>query len=66
MGMGWHIIKTNKGVEVLFHNGGTGGYTTSMMLSKEKKKAVVILSNVSAFHPKMNLLDVLCGQLLEK
>jgi CubicO group peptidase (beta-lactamase class C family) len=65
VGIGWHIIKTNKGNEVLFHNGGTGGYTSSMMLSKEKKKAVVILSNVSAFHPKMGLIDVLCGQLLE-
>jgi CubicO group peptidase (beta-lactamase class C family) len=66
IGTGWHIIKTNKGNEVLFHNGGTGGYTSSMMLSKEKKKGVVILSNVSAFHPKMGLIDVLCSQLLEK
>lgn len=66
MGIGWHIIRTNRGNEVLFHNGGTGGYTSSMVLSKEKKKAVVILSNVSAFHPKMSLLDILCGQLLEK
>jgi|GEM_PF-5809509 len=38
----------------------------SMMLLPSKNKAVIILSNVSAFHPKMGLIDALCGQLLEK
>lgn len=66
MAMAWHIITSRSGNKILFHNGGTGGYTSSMMLLPNKNKGVIILSNVSAFHHKMSLLDALCGQLLEK
>gem|GEM_PF-4536997 len=27
MGMAWHIITSKSGNQILFHNGGTGGYT---------------------------------------
>ena len=66
VGLGWHIISTKTGNTILFHNGGTGGYTSSVMLDKQAQKGIVILSNISAFHPKMSLLDALCAQLLKK
>ncbi len=66
IGMGWHIITTKMGNEYLFHNGGTGGYTSCMMIDKKENKAIVVLTNVSAYHPKMNLVDALCGKLMLK
>ena len=45
-GLGWHYIKVGL-EEVLFHNGGTGGYRTYLAINLEKKLAVVVLSNTS-------------------
>lgn len=47
MGLGWHIIKKDE-KEYLFHNGGTGGYSSSLIIDVSNKKGVVILSNMSA------------------
>jgi CubicO group peptidase (beta-lactamase class C family) len=44
--LGWHYIKPGKG-EVIFHNGGTGGFRTYLAINLEKKFAVVVLSNTS-------------------
>lgn len=66
IGMGLHIITTKTGNEYLFHNGGTGGYTSCMMIDKKEKKAIIVLTNISAYHPKMNLVDALCGKLMLK
>jgi hypothetical protein len=33
--------------EILFHNGGTGGYRSYLAINQEKKIAVVILSNTA-------------------
>jgi CubicO group peptidase (beta-lactamase class C family) len=44
IGLGWHFIKPGKD-EVLFHNGGTGGYRSFLAINREKKFAVVVLSN---------------------
>jgi len=59
MGLGWHIIKAKSGKQFLFHNGGTGGYTSSMLVDVQNKAAIVILSNLSAFHPEMGKIDKL-------
>ncbi len=66
IGLGWHILKTEKGFNWIWHNGGTGGYSSSMVLDPEKKNGVIILSNVSAFNPKMENIDKLCFELMEK
>ena len=63
LGMGWHIIKSESGKNVHWHNGGTGGYTSSMAIDTEGKNAVIILTNVSAFNPKMGQIDQLCFAL---
>ncbi len=65
MALGWHIIKADSGAEWIFHNGGTGGYTSSMAMDMKKKTAVIILSNVSAFHKNMGNIDALCFELMK-
>jgi len=42
--LGWHYIKPGQD-EVLFHNGGTGGYRTYLGINLQKQFAVVVLSN---------------------
>lgn len=62
--LGWHLITTQKGYQFYWHNGGTGGYTSFLAIDVQKGCAVVILSNVSAFHPNMSNLDALGVDLL--
>lgn len=62
IGLGWHISKEDDG-ELIWHNGGTGGYSSCMALDVEHKKGVILLSNVSAYHKKMNHITQLCFQL---
>lgn len=65
IGMGWHIINLPDGQKVFFHNGGTGGYKSCLVMNTEKETAVVILTNISAFHPNAGKLDSLGFQLLK-
>lgn len=46
IGLGWHILKSENGSDVLWHNGGTGGYSSTMIIDVANKRAVTILSNV--------------------
>ena len=46
IGLAWHYIKPGND-EILFHNGGTGGYRSYLAINLKKKFAVVILSNTS-------------------
>jgi len=48
MGLAWGIITNDSGADWLWHNGGTGGYTSSMILNSDTKNGVIILSNLSA------------------
>jgi serine-type D-Ala-D-Ala carboxypeptidase/endopeptidase len=42
--LGWHILKTKDG-EIIWHNGGTGGYRTFMGYNPRTRIGVVALSN---------------------
>ncbi len=42
--LGWHIFTTN-GKEIVWHNGGTGGYRSFMGFDPETRVGVVVLSN---------------------
>ena len=64
IGLGWHILKRKNGGELIWHNGGTGGYTSSMALDLENKNGIIILSNVSAFNKEMGNIDQLCFGLI--
>lgn len=44
--MGWHIKKGESG-DIIWHNGGTGGYRTFVGFVKETGKGVVVLTNTS-------------------
>ena len=63
--LGWHILNKGEDGTWHWHNGGTGGYTSSMAIDMDKKNAVIILSNVSAFNPKMGNIDTLCFALMK-
>jgi CubicO group peptidase (beta-lactamase class C family) len=44
--LGWHI-RTGKGGEVIWHNGGTGGYRTFMGFDPAGRVGVVVLTNTA-------------------
>ncbi len=64
IGMGWHILPQKSGATWHWHNGGTGGYTSSMVLDTDNKNGIILLSNISAFHPDMGQVDKLCFALM--
>jgi CubicO group peptidase (beta-lactamase class C family) len=64
IGLGWHILQSETGQELIWHNGGTGGYSSSMAINMAEKVAVIILSNVSAFYPASGNIDRLCFALI--
>ena len=66
IGLGWHLLKSESGKDLVWHNGGTGGYSSSMTLNTNDKIAVIILSNLSAFHTKMKNIDELCFELINE
>ena len=43
--LGWHIFKMPSGQEIIWHNGGTGGYRSFIAFDAKKKSGVVVLSN---------------------
>lgn len=65
IGLGWHLLTRPSRVTYLFHNGGTGGYTSSMFIHPEQKKAVVVLSNLSAMSNYAQKVDMLAVRLIE-
>lgn len=66
MGLGWHILKTDSGLnKLLCHGGGTGGYTSFMALDKENENGIIILSNVSAYNDITGEIEKLCFGLIE-
>jgi CubicO group peptidase (beta-lactamase class C family) len=47
IGLGWIVSKPGGGDEVLFHNGGTGGFRTAIAIDRGKHRAVVVLTNAA-------------------
>jgi CubicO group peptidase (beta-lactamase class C family) len=46
IGLGWHI-RDNGITQIIWHNGGTGGYRSFCGFIKDKKVGVVVLSNMN-------------------
>jgi D-alanyl-D-alanine-carboxypeptidase/D-alanyl-D-alanine-endopeptidase len=44
--LGWHIVATPDGHEIVWHNGGTGGYRAFLGFDAKNRTGVVVLSNV--------------------
>lgn len=62
IGLGWHILQSENNKTLVWHNGGTGGYSSSIAINIEDKEAVIILSNISEAN---TLVDGLCFELLK-
>ncbi|MBX9449287.1 MAG: beta-lactamase family protein [Taibaiella sp.] len=56
MAYGWHAIKKGD-ASWYFHNGGTNGYGCSLLMDVNRKNAIILLTNLSAFHPYFPYLD---------
>ena len=66
IGLGWHIINSEKSDNKWhWHNGGTGGYTSSMVIDIKNLVGVIVLSNVSAFNAFEGNVDQLCFELMK-
>ncbi|HEX9422620.1 MAG TPA: serine hydrolase [Pyrinomonadaceae bacterium] len=59
IGLGWHILK-NFDTELVWHNGGTGGYHSFIGFDQKRRKGVVVLSNST------NDIDDIGRHLLER
>lgn len=66
IGLGWHLLKSKKGEDLVWHNGGTGGYSSSIIVNLSNETAVVVLSNVASSHPKTGNIDELCFELMNE
>lgn len=66
IGLGWHIQKKKDENDLYWHNGGTGGYRSILVFDPQAKNGVVVLSNVSAFHPKSENIDKLGFNLMKE
>jgi len=58
VGLGWHI-RDNEKTQIIWHNGGTGGYCSFCGFLKDKKIGVIVLTNmnISADDIGFHLLD---------
>jgi CubicO group peptidase (beta-lactamase class C family) len=61
IGMGW-VLQTVNDREVVWHNGGTGGYRTWLGLDKTRKVAAIVLTNSSLSNDDLGL-QLLTGGL---
>ena len=59
MGLGWHHgLEIEDGANVLWHNGGTGGFHSFMAFDPKEKVGVVVLANTSV--PAVDMLGSAC------
>jgi CubicO group peptidase (beta-lactamase class C family) len=58
IGLGWHKLESKNGEDLIWHSGGTGGYSSSMIMKIEEKSAVIILSNVSNINENIDTLSL--------
>jgi CubicO group peptidase (beta-lactamase class C family) len=64
MGLGWHF-STKDGNEWMWHNGGTGGYSSVLGLNMQNKNGIIILTNISAYHKNSSRITSIALELLK-
>lgn len=45
--LGWHVLAVSGGHEIIWHNGGTGGYRSFLGFDAKNRVGVVVLSNMA-------------------
>jgi len=65
IGLGIHVIKENDNT-IYWHNGGGGGYKSAMEFDVDNQCGVIVLSNVSFFHPSHWDIDRICTKLMSE
>lgn len=64
-GLGWEIINRISGAIWHKHNGGTGGYSSAIIIDTIEKNGIIILSNVSTYSNKSNMINDLSFELMK-
>lgn len=62
IGLGWQILTRNEN-EIIWHNGGTGGYRSFIGFDKKRKKGVAVLANAALDLDDIGLYLLGAGQL---
>lgn len=62
----WHYLKNANGDIMYLHNGGTNGYGCTILMDTKKKNAVILLTNLSAFHPYFSYIDKAAANIMRK
>jgi serine-type D-Ala-D-Ala carboxypeptidase/endopeptidase len=65
VGLGWHKLETKDGLNVIWHNGGTGGYVSFLGLAPRQQAGVVVLSNYGDALANDRSLDKLALEVLK-
>ncbi|RPH29587.1 MAG: class A beta-lactamase-related serine hydrolase [Bacteroidales bacterium] len=63
MGLGW-IYQTNNDIEIILHDGGTGGFTSFIIISKSKNTAMVFLFNNILSESDLGFVNDLITEIL--
>jgi CubicO group peptidase (beta-lactamase class C family) len=63
VGLGW-MIRMDGQQKVIWHNGGTGGFSSCMALDLTAQRGVIVLSNYSRLANNSQNIDELCFELL--
>ncbi len=53
--LGWHVTEVDDGEPMLWHNGGTGGYTSFLAVRPDTGTGIVILATSTAYDDVTNL-----------
>jgi len=48
-----------------FHGGGTGGFTSALFVDDETNNGIIVLSNVSAYHPSFQNIEMIAMEYLK-
>lgn len=65
MCMNWFYADIKEYGHWYFHGGGTGGFTSAMFLDDETDNGIIVLSNVSAFHPDFQNIEKIAMEYLK-
>ena len=64
-GLGWQIMRTGVGLNIRWHNGGTGDYSSFMGFDRQNQTAVIVLSSTGDAMVNDNSVDKMGLEILK-